>query len=470
MGLPDDQDALLLRTVVDLVPAMVGYWDADLRNRVANAAYLGWFGLTPEQMYGKHIRAVIGEELYAQNLPFIEAALAGVTQQFDRTIVDAAGVTRYSHASYVPDIAADGSVRGFSVLVADVTDRVRAERALVEQEQRVAQLSAKLLVVGSLSASLQDLDPDGLQDAVAEAVLAIGFDGAIIVLTDESGAFRPRHGRGIFSVLDGARIARTSAVTSQVLREQLMTYVEDYAAYENALPEVLATGVRSIAAVPIRSGGDVIGVLQAGRGTVCSLADDDREVLNLLAAVAGTTLRHARSFIDLVRSSEELAEQAVRDPLTGLGNRREADRLLAATRPGDALVMFDLDHFKKVNDELGHATGDDVLRALGRLMTEQLRRRDEAVRIGGEEFLLFLPATGSEEAERLVHRLRTAWASVRSSPTFSAGVAVVEEDEPGTSAQKRADAALYAAKDAGRDCIRVAYPSAAATGGLATGG
>ena len=445
----------MLRQVVDSVPALLGYWDADLRNRLASAAYVAWVGQSPEQVHGRHFRDVLGEEVYANRLPHLERVLRGEPQQFTEEVTDIAGAVRTVQVAYVPDVD-DGDVLGFSVLVSDITDRVAAEQALDEHRARIDQLSDKLRVVSALSASLNALDPDGLQDAVAEAVLALGFDGAIIILTDAQGLFRPRFGKGIFSVLDGATIARTSTVTSEVLRAESLLFIEDYPAYDYPLPEVVATGVRSLAAVPICSGIEVLGVLQAGWVRPRPLAKDDREVLELLAAVAGTSLRYARTFADLRRSSRELAEKVVRDALTGLGNRRAADHLLLAARPGDALVMLDLDHFKQVNDTQGHAAGDEVLRALGRLLLGHVRQRDEAARVGGEEFLLLLPATTAVAAEQLVQRLRDTWAQWGDVPTFSAGISVVQLGESGLEAQNRADSALYAAKDAGRDRTSVA--------------
>ena len=115
--------------MLDHLPAMVAYWGADRRNVVANAAYTEWFGWAPGQMRGVHIREVLGEELYAKNLPFIDAVLAGVEQLFDRTLLDASGRVRHTQASYVPD-KLDGTTVGFFVLVTDVTPRVEVERAL----------------------------------------------------------------------------------------------------------------------------------------------------------------------------------------------------------------------------------------------------------------------------------------------------------------------------------------------------
>jgi diguanylate cyclase (GGDEF)-like protein/PAS domain S-box-containing protein len=122
----------MLRSVIDSLPAMIGYWDRDLRNVLGNKAYVEWFGKTPEQMHRLHIREVIGEDLFQLNLPYMQEALAGNAQHFDRTIVDASGRTRYSQASYIPDVDSEGEVHGFFVLVADVTERVVAQMALAE--------------------------------------------------------------------------------------------------------------------------------------------------------------------------------------------------------------------------------------------------------------------------------------------------------------------------------------------------
>ena len=100
---------------------MIGYWDTDLRNLYANQAYASWFGLTPSQIHGKHIRDVIGEERFQLNLPYIQGALRGEEQEFEREIPapDGGGI-RHSFAKYQPDFA-DGKVCGFTALVSDIS-------------------------------------------------------------------------------------------------------------------------------------------------------------------------------------------------------------------------------------------------------------------------------------------------------------------------------------------------------------
>ncbi len=153
-----------------------------------------------------------------------------------------------------------------------------------------------------------------------------------------------------------------------------------------------------------------------------------------------------------------------RDPLTGLGNRRELDQrwpeyLRRARDDGLALsvAMLDLDHFKAVNDRHGHAVGDAVLQAVARLLREHTRATDVVARVGGEEFLLVLPELGAVRAAEVCERLRAQlqahdWAAL--SPglavTASIGLASTPPAEPG-SLILRADAALYRAKAEGRN-------------------
>ena len=161
--------------------------------------------------------------------------------------------------------------------------------------------------------------------------------------------------------------------------------------------------------------------------------------------------------------SRRLAET---DPLTGLANRRqamaEADHAaLAATRDGAplALVLFDIDHFKAVNDSFGHPVGDAVLARVAEIARDALRPGEMVGRIGGEEFLCVLPAANLAVARNCAERLRRMIAQRSGSAdgpavTVSVGYAAWRAGDTTLSLFARADAALYEAKSAGRDCVR----------------
>ena len=119
-----------LQNIIDNMPAMIAYWDKDLNNRFCNQTYVEWFGKSPDQiMTGMHIRDVIGERLYALNRPYIEGALRGERQSFEREIPIPTGERRHTLANYIPNVR-DGKVEGFYVLVSDITDLKRTEMAL----------------------------------------------------------------------------------------------------------------------------------------------------------------------------------------------------------------------------------------------------------------------------------------------------------------------------------------------------
>lgn len=133
--------------MLNALPALVGYWDRDLRNRMANEAYVEFFGRAPAEIRGMHLRDLLGPELYEKNLPHVEGALAGERQLFDREIPTPSGGVRYTQACYIPDTVA-GDVRGFFVLVTDITERRRIEeesersRARLAEAERVARLGS----------------------------------------------------------------------------------------------------------------------------------------------------------------------------------------------------------------------------------------------------------------------------------------------------------------------------------------
>ncbi|HST33154.1 MAG TPA: GGDEF domain-containing protein, partial [Solirubrobacteraceae bacterium] len=158
----------------------------------------------------------------------------------------------------------------------------------------------------------------------------------------------------------------------------------------------------------------------------------------------------------------QLAAESRTDALTGLLNRRGFDERAALAqahtrRAGGslALVTFDLDYFKRVNDEWGHEMGDRVLARTGAVIGELVRETDVAARVGGEEFTVLLPLTDAHEAEAFTQRVRRALAATDPDGTplvrVSAGVSVCASPAAIETCLQRADSALYQAKRSGRD-------------------
>lgn len=177
-----------------------------------------------------------------------------------------------------------------------------------------------------------------------------------------------------------------------------------------------------------------------------------------------------RQLDEIHQLQEKLREQANRDPLTGLYNRRYLDDALElevarCRRSGRplCLAMIDLDHFKRINDIHGHNAGDEALRRTARTLEECVRVTDTCGRWGGEEFICLLPeaelAGGHELAERMRHATASQsmqWHGRPLAVTVSIGLAMLREGETVGAFVARADAALYRAKEAGRDRVMVA--------------
>jgi diguanylate cyclase (GGDEF)-like protein len=223
-------------------------------------------------------------------------------------------------------------------------------------------------------------------------------------------------------------------------------------------------GAAQVAVVAMRTTGDELGGVVAVAGTGArALTAGAAEVLRQAAAHGASALRVSGLLAELER-------RAARDPLTGLANRRSLDdhldrELSRSRREGLplSLILFDLDHFKAINDEHGHQVGDQVLHAVARSLAVGVRDVDLPARYGGEEFVVLLPGTTLPDAVLTADRLRYGIADAGSPlpVTISAGVASFPQPaRTGAELLALADAALYEAKRSGRDRV-VTAPTAA---------
>ena len=212
--------------------------------------------------------------------------------------------------------------------------------------------------------------------------------------------------------------------------------------------------------VPIQRSGQLMGAMELYLNAWRELTEDQADLLNGVASQAAIAIRHAQLF-------EAQEENALTDELTRLPNRRAlAQRFLQEMQRARrhhnsiAFMMVDIDHFKQVNDTYGHLNGDAVLAELAQILVTGARESDVCARYGGEEFALILHETTESGARVLAERIRAKVAAATFpgglKMTISVGVAATEEPALFTQLIDRADQALYAAKQGGRNQVRVA--------------
>ena len=408
-----------LRTILNNVPSMIGYWDRDLHNRFANHAYVDWFGQAPGTMRGKHIRELLGETLYEANWPFLEQALQGHEQLFERTMVNPQGEARHAIASYVPDFDGD-TVRGIFVQVTDITERKRMEEALFDEKERMR------LTLKSIGDAVVCTDAQGrvtYLNPVAQRLTGWqAFDAA---------------GRNVDEVLS-LQQPDNEALLANPLRQ----------AMEQA---AMADTVRGI--VVHRSTGQRFQV----EATASPIADRHGAVTGAVAVLRDVT--------DAVVMAERMAHLAQYDALTDLPNRvllqdRAQQAIAQVRRDGRSLaVMYlDLDGFKAVNDRLGHDAGDQLLVQFAQRLKATVRASDTVCRQGGDEFVVLLPGLDGPEpacgvARKILQACHAPFDLGREVVRIglSGGIALYpEHGDTFDSLSRHADTAMYKAKRGGR--------------------
>jgi diguanylate cyclase (GGDEF)-like protein/PAS domain S-box-containing protein len=344
---------------------MVSYWDRERCNVVANEAFTEFFGQTPVEIRGRHLREVLGEHLYGLNRAHVEEVLAGEKQVFERTLTDRHGGIRYVETNYIPDIAADGKVTGFYVQDMDVTARVEAERAR-DDAVRLLQISMDNAPIGQ---AIVDMSIHALY--VNPALCAMfGYSAAELIGVDLRTFVHPGDVAIAEAAYDVLKNGSQSHVTSElrlIRRDGTTTWVQ-----------------RNAVKVPGTHGSDDI----------------------IIGQFQDVTARK--------RAEAELARQAVTDALTGLGNRQAFLDSVQNQRDAEpaasvGIVFIDLDGFKQINDAYGHAAGDAVLIQVAQRIARIVVAPDSVYRLGGDEFVvLSSQAEAEEHVAELANRLRRA--------------------------------------------------------------
>jgi diguanylate cyclase (GGDEF)-like protein len=329
----------------------------------------------------------------------------------------------------------------FETLVADLT---RAREAAEEESRRTRELSEIATTI----------DLDGVLTRTLEsAVSAAGIDAGMIVLSsgDTGGGGEPFMATVGMTAQEAARQPVSGPPDGHGARAVRIAY--SYTAEESQEDGDL---IRGGIAIPLRDdNGEPIGTLAVfWRGREREVAEDELARLETLVASAGPAIENARRF----REARQLADL---DALTNLHNRRYFHETLArecarAHRYDRnlALVVFDIDDFKAINDRIGHLAGDAVLASVAERVQSVVRSADIACRVGGDEFAVILPEATITDAEQLYRRVQFAVASRPIGPFdrlhLSAGIAELRAQDDARTFFERGDEALYRAKEAGK--------------------
>jgi diguanylate cyclase (GGDEF)-like protein/PAS domain S-box-containing protein len=398
--------------LADSVPALIAYYEAKRLSCVyANQQYAKTFGLDPVSIVGRTFAEVVGAQAAAEIQPRVDRMLSHAEPAaYERKLVAADGSPRWIEVSLVPHLDDGGAVVGAFVLISDISHHRLIEAALRESEDRLSKF---------MDASVEGIvfHRDGvITDVNVALVSLLGFARERMVGHRILDFVAPEHKSRAQAVMDAGSEQR----------------------YE--LVAVTADGQR----IPVESIGRTI--TRRGERLRMAIVRDIRDRLQAQARI------------------EFLAHH---DPLTGLPNRANFMEHLAARLSGGAathaaLLFIDLDHFKRINDSLGHLVGDTVLQAVSHRIVQSLRPVDLVSRFGGDEFVVLLADVADRRVvEELVQRVLLAveapiplqGQNIVVSPSI--GVAMVPHDgRLPAELIKNADTAMYAAKADGRGVCR----------------
>lgn len=407
---PEDFSADQFRLLADNVPALIACYDATTRRCLfANKQYALTFGCDERSIVGRTFAQVIGETAAREIAPRVDHVLERrEAVMYERQLRDVNGQPRWIEVNLLPHLTPDGTPQSCFVLINDITKHRLAEAAVRESEDRLAKF---------MQASVEGVvfHADGLvTDANPPLLALIGRTLPEIL------------GRRVLSFIAPEHVARVLAVMSAGQE----TSYELTILHKDGTPIPVEFIVRTM----LRNG----------------------------ERIRMTIVRDMR---DRYAAQARIHHLAHHDVLTGLPNRasfmERLDQLMTGARENDgrlALLFVDLDHFKRVNDSLGHLVGDTLLRTVAGRITECLRASDLVARFGGDEFMVLLPAAHQRiDAEEVAHKLLRAIEAPMEvegqsiSVTPSIGIAFFPDhgDTPATLI-KHADTAMYVAKSRGR--------------------
>lgn len=399
-----------LRLVTDNVPVVIGYVNQDEVITFVNRTYESMFGVPFEKVTGSKVVDILDADVYRISEPYIRAALAGKAVSFERPRM-LKGKQRFDAVSYIPEIH-DGKVQGFFLLAEDITERRQTEESRMLTS----------LVYDNTSEGMMILEADGAIINVNPAFTRLtGYTLNDVYGRHLSDLAADRHPLGFFQEIRRS-IAKTGQWEGEIWNQ-----------YKNGDPYLIAIKFNTV-------------------------NDQQGRPFRRIALFSDITERKA--------SEEKIWRQANFDPLTELPNRRMfherlRQEMLKADRSNAPMALFfiDLDHFKEVNDTLGHAQGDVLLREAAQRLSNSVRGSDTVARLGGDEFTVILSALPDANdavriAEDILKQFTEPFHLGENEAHISASIGITIYPEDGTTIDtlmKNADQAMYAAKEKGRN-------------------
>ena len=385
-----------LRLFADNVPSMTVSFDKDLRCVFANKRYADFFGFGRADIIGKHLRQILGEDVYREVEGHFVKVLQGLAVTYERTFTLHDGKSQCLEVRLVPHSGDQGKILGLFAVAQDITERKETEDRIVHLNRVYAVLSG----INTLIVRVRDRD-ELFTEACRIAVEAGGFRMSMIALVDR-GATKivPVASAGkdeeLLAAIKGLLASSESAPKSMVgraIREKKPVVAND----SQKDPQVLfgskyaEAGVRSMAVLPLMVADEAIGVLALYAGESEFFAEEE---LKLLAELTGDIA----FAIDHIEKQERLDYLAYYDVLTGLANRslfleRLAQYMRSAAGGGHQLAVFliDLERFKNINDSLGQPAGDALLRQVAEWLTHNAGDANLLARVGADHFAMVMP-------------------------------------------------------------------------------
>jgi diguanylate cyclase (GGDEF)-like protein/PAS domain S-box-containing protein len=413
----------LLQLLTDHIGSAVSVIDKNLHFRYVNATFARWFGVTAEQLVGTPIRQFYGEHNHARYMPYLQRALNGETVNYERAIRDPAGGEGWWTVSLTPWCDAQGQLLG---------------------------IVSSSLNVHELKVTMEAL-------RVANQRLSSHMDNSPLVVVEMDAALNITYCSPRVALLFGWEPGELTGLSM----ERLLSGDEEQEILRIALTR-LQNGEESRNRVEARHRRKDGSLVHCGWFN-SALTDANGKVASIMALIEDVSAR--------VLAAERLRYIATHDALTGLPNRNEFQSrvehsLVRASRTGTtvALLFIDLDGFKAINDAYGHAAGDLVLQEAAARLTGAVRDCDTVARLGGDEFVVLLDTlvasgTAAEVSERILRALSTPIALPQGEACIGASIGIAAHPPLESHAErliKRADAAMYEAKRAGKGCVRQA--------------